>query len=271
MHPALNTYGQPAMVSIKKIINENEFVKTFVLDVSLGAKAGQFVNIWLPGVDEKPLSVAYDNGSETFITFYAVGEMTKKMFELKEGDKVGIRGPYGTHYDWQKGQTLVLMAGGYGAAPMYFVANEAVKDDCKIHFVIGARNKDLLLYLDRIETLPNTELHIATDDGSMGRQGYNTQILEELLVKGGIDQVFACGPEMMEKRIVDLCLEAGVQSFISAERYMKCGFGVCGHCCLDDTGARVCKEGPVMSGELLAASPEFGKYHRDKVGRKEYF
>ena len=270
MNSALSTYGQPTMAKIKKIIVENEFVKTFVLDISLGSKPGQFVNIWIPGVDEKPLSVAYDNGSETFITFYAVGEATKTLFTFKEGDKVGIRGPYGTHYTWKKGETLVLMAGGYGAAPMYFVANEAVKDDCKIHFVIGARNKDLLLYLDKIETLPNTELHIATDDGSMGIRGYNTQILEKLLATGEVDKVFACGPEMMEKRIVDLCLGAKVDSWISAERYMKCGFGVCGHCCLDDSGDRVCKEGPVMSGESLAASPEFGKYHRDKVGRKDY-
>jgi dihydroorotate dehydrogenase electron transfer subunit len=271
MNQALQTYGQPKMVVIKKIVQENEFVKTFFLDVSLGAKPGQFVNIWLPGVDEKPLSVAYDDGKQTLITFYAVGDMTKKLFELNEGDKVGIRGPYGTYYEWQKDETLVLMAGGYGAAPMYFVANEAIKDNCKIHFVIGARTKDLLLYLDRIEKLPNVELHIATDDGTMGRKGYNTQILEELLANGGVDRVFACGPEMMEKRIVDLSSAAGVKSWISAERYMKCGFGVCGHCCLDDSGDRVCKEGPVMSGDLLAASPEFGKYHRDKVGRKEYF
>lgn len=271
MNSALSTYGQPQMVKIKKIIHENEFVKTFVLDVSLGAKAGQFVNIWVPGVDEKPFSIAYDNGTETYITFYAVGDLSKTLFDYNEGDKVGIRGPYGTHYQWKNGENLVLMAGGYGAAPMYFVANEAVKDECKIEFVIGARTKDLLLYLDRIEKLPNTTLHVATDDGSMGRKGYNTQILEELLAAGAVDQVFGCGPEMMEKRIVDLCLSAGVKSFISAERYMKCGFGVCGHCCLDDSGDRVCKEGPVMSGELLAASPEFGKYHRDKVGKKVYF
>lgn len=269
MH-TLENFGQPKMVKINRVIDENEFVKTFVLDISLGAKPGQFVNIWIPGVDEKPLSVANDDGKELYITFFAVGEATKELFNFKEGEMIGIRGPYGTQYEWNNGDTLALVAGGYGAAPMYFVANEAVKNDCKIHFIIGARNKDLLLYLDRIEKLPNTTLHIATDDGSMGEKGYNTVLLEQVLDSQKIDRVFACGPEVMERRVVQICDEKKVKGWISVERYMKCGFGVCGHCCMDDTGDRVCKEGPVMSAELLNTMPEFGAYHRDKVGRKDY-
>jgi dihydroorotate dehydrogenase electron transfer subunit len=266
----MENFGQPKMVKINRIIDENEFVKTFVLDISLGAKPGQFVNIWIPGVDEKPLSVANDDGKELYITFFAVGDATKELFEFKVGDMIGVRGPYGTQYEWNKGNILALVAGGYGAAPMYFVANEAVKNDCKIHFIIGARNKDLLLYLDRIEKLPNTTLHIATDDGSMGEKGYNTVLLEQVLDTEKIDRVFACGPEVMERRVVQICEEKKVKGWISVERYMKCGFGVCGHCCMDETGDRVCKEGPVMSTELLNIMPEFGVYHRDKVGRKEY-
>lgn len=264
----MDIFGQPQMIEIKRIIDENEFVKTFVLDVSLGAKPGQFVNVWIPGVDEKPLSVAMDDGKELLITFFAVGEATKELFKLQVGDKVGVRGPYGTHYGWEKGDTLALVAGGYGAAPMYFVANEAVKDDCNIHFILGARSENLLLYVDRIEKLPNTTLHVATDDGSKGEKGYNTVLLENLLENEKVDRVFACGPEIMENRVKQICDEKSVAGWISVERFMKCGFGVCGHCCMDDTGDRVCKEGPVMSTELLSKIPEFGKYHRDKVGRK---
>jgi dihydroorotate dehydrogenase electron transfer subunit len=265
-----DVFGKPQMTRIKKVIKETDHVKTFIFDLSLGAKPGQFVNIWIPGVDEKPFSVAWDDGNEFAVTFFAVGPLSTALSEKVEGDKVGIRGPYGTNYTWENGETLALVAGGYGAAPMYFVTLEALKNDCKVHFIVGARGEEHLLFIDRVKELPNVEVHISTDDGSVGFKGYNTQVLEQVLKEGKVDRVFACGPEVMENRVVEICEEVGVPGWVSVERYMKCGFGVCGHCCMDDTGDRVCMEGPVMSSELLSSMPEFGEYHRDKVSRKDY-
>ena len=281
----------PKVIPIKKVIVETPHVKTFVFAHKLGAKPGQFVNLWLPRVDEKPMSVAYCGPKEFWVTMFAVGPFSKKMHTLKAGDKVGVRGPYGHGFSFKKGQRLVMMAGGYGAAPLYYLTVEAAKKGCKIDFVIGARSKDHLLYLSRIRKLKNVKLHITTDDGSVGLKGYNILVLEKLLEEGKrqkakgrsaskkskgksqkakvrrIDCVYTCGPELMMKKISDMCFNAGVPAQISIERYMKCGFGVCGQCCVDETGERMCKEGPVVDNNRARKIAEFGKYHRDSVGR----
>lgn len=299
----------PKSIPIKKVITENPYVKTFVFSAEdfapgkgLAAIPGQFVNLWLPGVAEKPMSVAYCDEKEFWITIFAVGEFSKAMHEKKEGDLVGVRGPYGTGFHFEKGERLVLMAGGYGAAPLYFVTREALKKGCDIDFVIGARGKDYLLYLDRIKELEDdagsdsgsVTLYIATDDGSEGEKGYNVVILKRLFeeMKAGkamkvicegdvckreevtvkpIDWVMTCGPELMMKAVSDMCFEEKVKAQLSIERYMKCGFGVCGQCCVDDSGVRTCKEGPIFDNDKARKITEFGKYHRDSVGRIHEF
>jgi len=282
----------PKTHRIAKIVRETEHVKTFTFNLSLGARPGQFIMVWLPGKDEVPMSVAMDDGKQLKITFFDVGDLTQELFRLTEGDLVGIRGPFGTQYAWNKGQHLILVAGGYGAAPMYFVANEAVKDNCTIDFVVGARGKEHLLYLKEIEGLKNTTLHVATDDGSVGHKGYNTEVLEMLLEgekrlatsdkrleenkvlaanRLPLTAVFACGPEMMMKRISDICAERRVDCSMSLERYMKCGYGVCGNCVVDPLGIRLCMDGPVVKNEIVQKIAEFGKYHRDDLGKKHYF
>lgn len=247
-------------------------VKTFTFNVSLGAKPGQFIMLWLPGVNEKPFSVAYDDGQQTKITFFAVGDMTERLASCKTGDLIGLRGPFGTHYEWKKKQKLALLAGGYGAAPMYFVAHEAIKDGCKVDVIVGARAKEHLLYLDEFESLKNCTLHVATDDGSQGFKGFNVQLLEKLMAEGkSFDQIFACGPEMMLKAVSNFSAEKHIPSQLSLERYMKCGFGLCGNCVVDPLGIRLCVDGPVIKNDLCQKITEFGKYHRDELGKKHDF
>ncbi|MBD3361122.1 dihydroorotate dehydrogenase electron transfer subunit [Candidatus Peregrinibacteria bacterium] len=263
---------RPAVVPIKKIVRENDIVNTYVFEYPLGAEPGQFVMLWIPGVDEKPISVAYDDGKVFWLTVCKVGPGTQELFKLKKGDKVGIRGPFGTKYKFDRRDNLALVAGGYGAAPMYFVANEAVKKGCGIDFLIGARNKDLLIYTQKVMGLNDVRLHIATDDGSAGFEGYITQVLEDVLGEDPeINKVFTCGPEPMMKVVGDICAKAGIDCWLSIEKYMKCGFGVCGQCAVDDTGELVCKKGPVMSYDYVRKLPEFGKYYRDAQGQKHYF
>lgn len=278
----------PKTYRIKAIRRETEMVQTFTFDGSLGAKPGQFVMVWMPGVDEIPMSVAEDDGAVTKITFFAVGDMTNAFAKLQVGDLAGLRGPFGTHYEWEPGQHIVLVAGGYGAAPMYFVAKETVGHGCTLEVIVGARGKEHLLFVKELEALPHVSLHIATNDGSAGYKGFNTEILEKLLsscprdpgatVKKGkqdclpIDQVFGCGPEMMLKRISELCAQFDVPAQLSMERYMKCGYGLCGNCVIDPLGIRMCVEGPVVGNDiLLQLGAEFGKYHRDDLGKKHSF
>ncbi|MFA5854852.1 MAG: dihydroorotate dehydrogenase electron transfer subunit [Candidatus Gracilibacteria bacterium] len=268
----------PQAVTIKEVITETVQVKTFVLDVSLGAEPGQFVNLWIPGLNEKPFSVALDDGKEMHISIAAVGPFSQKMHELKAGDKVGIRGPFGTRFEFKKGQHLALLAGGYGAAPLYFLARRASEAGCSVEFILGARSKDLLLFTDRISALPGVSLHTATNDGSSGYTGFNTDLLVQIVeageAEGGaakIDLICTVGPEIMMMKAMNLAQEKGISAQISVERYMKCGFGVCGNCVVDGLGVPTCISGPVMPLEKVLQIPDFGKYHRDSLGKKIYY
>lgn len=265
----LNTI--PKTVSIKRVIVESELVTTFVLDHSVGAKPGQFVNVWIPQMDEKPFSVAMDDGQELHLTIAAVGPFSKHLHTLKEGDTLGVRGPFGQTFMAKPGERLAFLAGGYGAAPLYFFAHEAVKQGCRIDFIVGARKKDWLLYTDRVTKLPGVTLHTATDDGSDGHHGYNTEVLAQLLEQGGIDAIYTVGPEVMMLKAAQMAKVHQLFAQISVERYMKCGFGVCGNCVVDGSGSPTCIVGPVMDLDDVLALEEFGKYHRDALGKKHAF
>ncbi|MFH0770826.1 MAG: dihydroorotate dehydrogenase electron transfer subunit [Candidatus Peregrinibacteria bacterium] len=269
----------PRTFRIAAVKRETEAVTTFTFRTTFGSKPGQFVMLWLPGTDEIPMSVAFDDGKGTFrVTFFAVGDMTKKLACLKKGDLVGLRGPFGTHYEWKKKQSIVLVAGGYGAAPMYFAAKESSMDGCTLDVIVGARSKEYLLFLREFKALPRTTLHIATDDGSEGHKGYVTDVLKDVLTahRSPLDAtrgkqltaLFACGPERMLVAVSDLCFREKIPCQLSLERYMKCGYGLCGNCVVDPLGIRLCCDGPVVRNETCRKIAEFGKYHRDALGRR---
>ncbi len=263
--------NMPRAVRIKELRSETEQVKTFVLDISVGAKPGQFVNVWIPGLDEKPFSVAMDTGTELHLAIAAVGPFSNKMHELKVGDRVGVRGPFGTRFTCKEGEHLAFLAGGYGAAPLYFFAHEAIAKGCTVEFIVGARRKDLLLFTERIEKLKNVNLHVATNDGSAGHAGFNTDVLEEIVGKEKIDCIYTVGPEVMMHKAMKLAEAKGIDAQISVERYMKCGFGICGNCCVDGPGIPSCLDGPVMPLKTVLTLRDFGNYHRDKLGKKITF
>ncbi|MDD5623490.1 MAG: dihydroorotate dehydrogenase electron transfer subunit [Candidatus Peribacteraceae bacterium] len=268
----------PKTYPVATVRRETTMVQTFTFAVSLGAKPGQFVMLWLPGVDEIPMSIALDDGKHLQVTFFAVGDMTQKLAALKKGDLVGLRGPFGTHYEWKPKQRIALVAGGYGAAPMFFAAKEAAKDGCTLDVFLGARSKEHLLYQKEFARLPRTTVHVATDDGSEGFKGTNVALLKQVLAtkkhsakKPAFHQIFACGPERMLVAVSDLSFHEQIPSQLSLERYMKCGFGLCGNCVVDPLGIRLCTDGPVVRNDLCRKIMEFGKCHRDALGRKHAF
>jgi len=281
----------PILLPITKIQTENSQVKTFFFDYPLQAKPGQFVMLWIPGVDQKPFSVGYQNDNTFGLTVFKRGPLTEKLFTMKVGERVGITGPFGTAFTTSSDLHYIMVAGGYGAAPLGFLAESLPchlkqSEGSTIDFLIGARNKNLLLFKERLLKIPNLKLHIATDDGSYGYKGYVTDMLLGILKhlpcpclptgsgRQGVQDdnnnsktlVVTCGPELMEKKVLDMCNEKNIDCEISIERYMKCGFGVCGQCVVDGPGICMCQQGPVVKRELANQITEFGKYHRDKTG-----
>ncbi|MBI2639208.1 dihydroorotate dehydrogenase electron transfer subunit [Candidatus Peregrinibacteria bacterium] len=262
----------PHAVRIKKIIKETPLVRSYFFEYPVRAKPGQFVNVWVAGIDEKPMSIAFDDGKNYMLSIAAIGDMTKVLAHKKVGDYIGIRGPYGTHFSWKPGQRIAMLAGGYGAGPLYFAASKAVAQNCHVDFFLGARSKQHLLFSAQIKKLKNTRFLPSTNDGSAGFHGTSVACWAEQIKKGArYARVMTCGPELMMKAVSDIAWKKKIDAQISVERYMKCGFGICGNCCVDDLGITTCQNGTVMPNSVARKIKEFGAYHRDSVGRKHSF
>lgn len=262
----------PVSVRLKKIVQETPLARSYVFDYPVRAKPGQFVNIWIPGIAEKPMSVAFDDGKSYTLAIAQVGAATQEIAKLSVGDFLGVRGPYGTNYSWKPREKIAMIAGGYGAAPLYFAAKLALKDKCEIDFFLGSRTKEYLLFANRLKKLSGVRFLASTDDGSAGYKGKNADLwISEMQQGAKYDCVMTCGPELMMKAVSDIAWKLKIPAQISVERYMKCGFGICGNCCVDDLGITTCQAGPVMDNSLVRKIKEFGVYHRDSVGNKRSF
>ncbi len=260
---------RPQIAAIKRVEEEADGIKTIFLDISMKARPGQFIMLWLPRIDEKPFAVSYAAKGEIGITVAAVGPFSEKLSLMRAGEKIGVRGPYGRPYTLAKGN-LVMIGGGYGSASLAMLAEEAARKMTRVKFILGARSKSRLVYVERIKRLIGEEnLIITTDDGSAGRKGLVTDALKEMIAREKIDKIYACGPDRMLKAVASVGHEAGIPGEISMERYMKCGYGLCGHCCVDPIGIRLCVEGPVIDFETAVKINELGEYHRLKSSRKE--
>jgi dihydroorotate dehydrogenase electron transfer subunit len=253
----------PQVVVIKEIRYETRTIRTFALDAAVeDAQPGQFIMLWLPGVDEKPFAVARPN--PLTVTVARVGPFSTALHRRVVGDRVGWRGPYGRGFTLRQHHQALLVAGGYGAAPLYFLAAMAVESRIPTVVAIGARTALDLPYVERFEELGVTLL-VATDNGSAGQRGTITDVVSRFLTDRPGHAVYACGPELMLVSLHRLCLAHGIPGQFSLERYMKCGFGICGQCALDDL--LVCRDGPVFTVEQLSGLRDFGRVHRSATGR----
>jgi dihydroorotate dehydrogenase electron transfer subunit len=222
---------------------------------------GRFIMMWMPGLDEKPYAISMIEDGLFGVTVMRRGRFSTALHQAGPGTLVGFRGPYGRGFwGWQgaaRPERRVLAAGGCGMAPLRPLAARIAGAT----IIQGAPAAEEVLFRNE---MPNQI--IFTEDGSLGRKGYPTLALQEILRGGGADAVYACGPEVMLATVARMCRQAGVPCQVSIERYMKCGFGLCGQCECD--GRLACKDGPVFSADELSAMPSFGRVARSKTGQK---
>jgi len=226
---------------------ETPNITTLKLDVEVNAVPGQFIMVWIPEVNEKPFSLS--SIPKASITIAKVGKFSKKLADLNIGDKIGFRGPYGKGFDLKnfKDKKILAVGGGVGIAPLMPLLSFNKNFD--MTFVVGAKNKDELLFVDMIKK--SAKLFVSTDDGSYGFKGFVTDVVDNLIKKEKFDLVLACGKRKMLEKIFVSAKKAGIQMQFSMEGYMKCSIGVCGTCSLN--GLRVCVDGPVFSEEKLSS------------------
>ncbi len=248
------------MVEIIETKKEAKKIKTirFVYDEEVNP--GQFFMVWIPGIDEIPMSASYI-GDIKGITVKEVGEATSALCKMEKGDKIGIRGPYGNGFEIF-GKKHLFIGGGTGIATLAPVIEIAEKEGKDVATIIGAKEKEDLIFVDRIKKIAKTL--VSTDDGSLGYKGLASDLARQLLNKEKIDLILTCGPEKMMKEIFKISYDIPLQA--SLERWMKCGIGICDSCSID--GMRVCIDGPVFDSNELKKMKEFGNFKREPSGKK---
>ncbi|MER5175892.1 MAG: dihydroorotate dehydrogenase electron transfer subunit [Candidatus Nitrosocosmicus sp.] len=268
------------MVTIEDIIQETPSVKTLFFRDKFSdlAKPGQFLMVWIPRTEELPLSIMIsERKNYAAVTIRKHGYGSTSLYNMKKGDKLGIRGPYGNSFILKENfKTIILIGGGTGLVPLVRLLNTIKYENMKIVIIIGARSKEEIFFIELIKKILESnkmfKILISTEDGSFGKKGYPIDILNEVLSEGynnNFDMIYTCGPELMMKKIFDIAIEKQIPIQASLERYMKCGIGICSSCCINDM--LVCYDGTIFNNEQLKNFSEFGFSYRDKSGRLQKY
>ncbi len=272
MSVSLTDINNLRIVEIQKVKKWSDRVMTLTFEDELCSKAepGQFVMVWIPKVDEIPMSLsAMSLEGQPSITVAKVGEATEILHKRRIGDTLGIRGPYGTSFTPTNGSTLIV-GGGTGVSPLTPLIEELVKLNAKISLILGAKAQDELLFLDRITNILleiDGKVIAVTEDGSYGTSGLATDAAEQLLEKERFDMIYTCGPEEMMYKMFMLAEKYETPIQASLERLMRCAIGICGSCVIGRF--RVCRDGPVFSSrQLREMKEEFGRFKRCSTGQR---
>jgi len=261
------------IVQIEEIISETPTVKTLVFKdrLSYFAKPGQFLMIWIPRIEEIPMSVMI-NSKEGYaaVTIRKFGVGSTGLFGRKKGDLIGLRGPYGNRFILRKKyRKILIIGGGTGLVPLLRLVSFASKEKVRSTIVMGAKTKAEVFFEKITKNIirgNNCSLLVCTDDGSYGIKGTTVTLMSKLVRDESFDCVYTCGPELMMKAVLDISNQNSIPVQASLERYMKCGIGICGSCCLDSS--LVCQDGTVFDGRQLSKMLDFGFSYRDKDGQK---
>ena len=235
--------------------------------IASGAQPGQFVHLRVPALEasalRRPFSIFNAADGRLELLYKTVGRGTAALNGLCIGETVSVMGPLGRGFPIRCEGAALLVGGGFGVAPLYFLARRliesgGVRDGASgIVLFVGGRTKADLLALDRFAAL-GIEVRTATNDGSEGVKGLVTDPLDDELIRlrsaGRGFELFACGPDPMLKAVAMRATGTGAKGWISMDRHMVCGVGAC-YACIQKTvrgNSRCCIEGPVFSaGDLV--------------------
>lgn len=213
---------------------------------------GQFVEVKVENGPNtflrRPISIheVDDDKNEILLLIQEVGEGTKLLAELKSGDKLDMIYPLGNNFSLPNKGNILLVGGGVGVAPMLILGRLLKENGATPHFLIGARSESILM--DTTDFKKYGEVHVTTEDGSLGVKGFVT---DHPIMKEGIfdmDLICTCGPDPMMRAVASVAKAANKKCEVSLENLMACGFGAC-LCCVVDTkegNKCTCTEGPVF-------------------------
>ncbi len=253
-------YGSDVKIIDIKQIDENVYIFEMLDEqISKSAKAGMFINMQAKGATLRRAFAFMDAepSKRTFkILFSVVGGGTKELSQLRVGDSVSILAPLGNIFPMPNDeQTPLLIAGGSGIPPIYFLAKTLNSSGIRPTVIIGAKNERGLFLRDELTSVSN--IYLATDDGSVGFCGNSIDLLKSIINKGELQNpyVYSCGPKPMFRALKAFMLEKELDGVFSFESIMGCGFGVCQGCALKKNSgqndkkeyALCCSDGPVFA------------------------
>lgn len=236
-----------------RFLNEENFVLDLLCpDEECDFNPGQFVNVSVEHSKttflRRPISVHDFRKSENILSLFVqiVGDGTRQLSLLNEGDKLNLIYPLGNHFCYSESKKPLLIGGGCGVAPLLYLARKVSETGVKPDILMGGRSLKNILLLEEYSAFG--KIYTITEDGSHGEKGMVTQhsLFENLK---NYDKIFVCGPNGMMKAIAKFALKENVDCEVSLENTMACGIGAC-LCCVEDTikgHVCVCTEGPIFN------------------------
>jgi dihydroorotate dehydrogenase electron transfer subunit len=241
---------------VKILSNENLGFDICLLSFKLSKESnsypGQFVEIRIDDsyspLLRRPFSIFYQDKDKIKILYKIKGGGTKKLSQRK--DNLDIIFPFGKAIKEYKGDKFLLVSGGIGFAPLYYLAERLIKDGKKVKFLIGTKTKEAQVYQDLLKDL-KSNVEIATEDGSMGFKGLVTDLLKENIDED--DTIFISGPVLMLKEIVKMMKKKSNPYYVFFESHFACGMGSCFGCVIETEGGlkRICFDGPLFEGKVI--------------------
>jgi dihydroorotate dehydrogenase electron transfer subunit len=234
-------------------------------DIADQARPGQFVQIAVPPERQfllrRPFSIHQASRKGGWagtleIAYSVVGPGTRWLTDVEAHDFLDVVGPLGRPFPYPRDpNSCLLIGGGYGAAPLYFLAQELRSRGKRVDMIVGARDQERVFKAVEAKRL-SVHVAITTEDGSLGERGKVTDVLPGMITRSETEVVYACGPNGMLRAVAEYCAEQGVPTQVAVEELMACGVGVCWTCVVpvirrDRSGwdyERACVEGPVFSG-----------------------
>ena len=265
-HRLSSTYDlNTVILSNESVAEAHYLLRCECPEIARHARPGQFIHVMISQdtgmLLRRPFTIYTVNGREITMLYQIIGEGTQRLSEMPAGEPLRVLGPLGNTFDFTtKPEPAILVGGGAGIASLMLLAVALRKNGIQTLGLVGAQHQRRLLSVNDLESI-DIEVHIATDDGSIGHHGYVTDILADLLETTAWQRptIYACGPHAMLAAVAKITTDFEVPTQIAMENRMGCAMGVCLGCvCPIRTDAdtieyqRVCTEGPVFNATDIA-------------------
>jgi len=237
-------------------INKNFFLmKLEAKYISNQSKPGNFIMLAASQIHypllKRPFGILNSSHPFTWLYYEVIGKGTELISSLKPGDSINAIGPLGNSFPTLKNRSILLVAGGRGIAPLYYAIDFYTHWN-DVYLIYGAKSKEGLNLLDLLSSAPLKKTFLYTDDGSIGKKGWVTTDIREIIKENKIQVTISCGPDSMFKNLSNTISHLKLENYVSLEALMGCGFGICYSCVVktsNDEYKKVCTDGPIFKME----------------------